>query len=157
MKHAERLALIAFIGLLLIATCLTFGVVYYHTVSFWAGALAAYAHAILVSLTWWGLRLARQQHELMEAGGPGALSAQVAPDSMMRGLSAGDDNPAFAATPKQDKELRTLETGFQRVVVILSSLGLLTLAGIICWLIAANFQILKPGQPIGISPVCGTG
>jgi modulator of FtsH protease HflK len=151
-KHAERVAQIVFFTLLVIAGSLTYAVVEYHTISFWAGTFAAYMQTILVALAWWGLRLARQQQELRDIGGVAAPSLSVTPESTLRGLSvAGEENPLYSAA-QQEGEVRTLETGFQRVVVLLAALGLLVIAGIIAWLIAANFLAAKPGEALPISP-----
>jgi membrane protease subunit HflK len=152
-KHAERVAQIVFIALLIIAASLTYAVVEYHTISFWAGTFAAYMQAVLVALAWWGLHLARQQRQLLELGGVAAPSVSVAPQPVMRGLSAATEENPLYSVPQRDGEVRTLETGFQRVVVVLAALGLLVVAGIIAWLIASNILGTKPGESVPVSPI----
>lgn len=136
----------AAIGLVLVAIVLLAGAGMYGSTAFWAGGLAAAGQAVLAGLAAWGLRLAREQEELT------ALPELTQEKGRSLGgfrMSYGDEGGG-AAKPTSSVggavEVRTLETGFQRVVVALTATGLLVVAGVISYLVYRDISVVLPGQ-----------
>jgi regulator of protease activity HflC (stomatin/prohibitin superfamily) len=161
LKRAENLAWAALGALVVVGAILLTGGIIYKFTGFWAGALLALAQAVAVALAAWGLMLARQAAELGEPGltarkaaGAGAGGAGEGPASTFR-MSMGDDAPAAAAKPADASDVRTLDIGFQRLVVglaggLLAGLGALA-ALLVYWVY--RWSSLHPDLPV---PVAGT-
>jgi regulator of protease activity HflC (stomatin/prohibitin superfamily) len=145
-------------GLLLVTAALAIATFKYGAVCFWAAMFAALGQTVLAFLAWWGLRLARQQAALVDEAEAEAnvKFTPVAPLGAFH-MSYSDETGAAAATaapaPVAPEDITTLDTGFQRVIVGLTSLGFLVLAGIIAFLVYRDFAAVSPGHPIVISPV----
>lgn len=152
-KKAENLALAAVVGLLVVAGILLAGGVMYKSISFWAGMIAALGQALVVGLAWWGLMLARQQEELRDLPPMGGTNAGAGGGAGIGGgtfrMSYATDAPVSASAggagaAGKEPEVRTLETGFQRTVVMLTAVLLVGLAGVIAYfLVYANFAWAK--------------
>lgn len=122
--------------------------------AFWAGGLAAAGQALVCGLALWGLILARQQKELRELPTVQG-SSPVAGDLGGFKMSLGDDAPMTATNiaPKASDEVKTLDTGFQRMVVGLSAALILGLACLIGYMIYRNIRYIPAGQNIGIPAI----
>ena len=155
MKRAELVALWVWLGLLAITAVLGIAVAKYGAVCFWAGGIAAAAQTVLAFLAWWGLRLARQQAALVDEAQASVRFTPIAPLGTFH-MSYADDAAApivAASAPVDPDEITSLDTGLQRVIIGLCSLGLLVLAGVIAWLVHRDFSAIAPGKSIIISPV----
>ena len=143
MKKAENLALAALIGLIVLAVIFLAGGIMYKPVSFWAAMLAMMGQALIVFLAWWGLRLAGQQEELNglpPIGGPGGAPGAASPMAGFR-MSYGEESTTPAKrSADHAPEVKTLETGFQRVVVSLSALLLIALSAVTIYLIYSDLS-----------------
>jgi regulator of protease activity HflC (stomatin/prohibitin superfamily) len=142
MKRDEPMAWGGVGGLVVVAgICLTGGVLY-HSTFFWAGMIVALAQALVVGLAAWGLSLSRQAAELAE------IPAMAGRDQSFA-MTFGD---APAAAKKSGP--RTLDLGFQRVLVGLTAAVLLGLSTLIFYLIYATFAWARanPDKPF---PVAG--
>lgn len=164
MKQAELQAKVAAGALAGIAILLLIAAYMYGATAFWAGGLAALAQAFLCGLAAWGLTLSRQQKELTtdlnvtpQISVSGDKSAIVGGSLSSFRMSQGDDelvtarprrSAARAQAVEQRHEVRTLETGFQRVVVGLSGAGFLILAAIISYLIRSDFSQTQLGEKV---------
>jgi regulator of protease activity HflC (stomatin/prohibitin superfamily) len=153
LRRAENLAWASLGALVIVGAILLTGGIMYKFTGFWAGAMLALAQAVAVGLAAWGLMLARQSAEL---GGEPQLrtnaSAAEAPIASFR-MSMGDDAPA--ATVRDTAEARTLDTGFQRLVVglagaLLAGLGVFS-AVLVYWVY--RWSNLHPDLTV---PVAGT-
>ncbi len=158
MKRSITIAFWVLMGLLAITAALAIAAMKYGTVVFWAALFAALGQTILAALAWWGLRLARQQAALVdEAEAESNVKfTPLAPLGSFH-MSYSDETGTSAATaapvPVEPEDITTLDTGFQRIIVGLTSLGFLVLAGIIGLLVYRDFAAISPGHPIVVSPV----
>jgi regulator of protease activity HflC (stomatin/prohibitin superfamily) len=145
-------------GMLAITAVLAIATFKYGAVCFWAAMFAALGQTVLAALAWWGLRLARQQAALVDEAEAEAnvKFTPLAPLGSFH-MSYSDETAAATATAApaavEPEDITTLDTGFQRVIVGLTSLGFLVLAGIIAFLVYRDFAAVSPGHPIVISPV----
>ena len=128
MRRAETLAWAALVGLLAIAGILLAGGIMFDTTPFWAGMMMAHAQALVVGLAGYGLRLARQAEELGDM--PVSIRSQgEGPGGGFR-MSMGDDR-GEVSTPTNT--IKTIDTGFQRLLVVISSVVLIGLSFVIAW------------------------
>jgi hypothetical protein len=134
MKRAEMMAWGGLAGLLVVAGICFAGGLMYHTTYFWAGMIVALAQGAVVGLAGWGLMLARQAEELSDLPAMGGGNGNGA-----GGMTFGD----AVAAAKDERGVRTLETGFQRVLVGLTAAVLVGLSGLIFYLIYATFAWAK--------------
>lgn len=116
-------------------------------VDLWAGSLAALGQMLAAGLVTWGLRLARQRQELE------ALPELATPRVGAAGfrMSYGDDAPA--ASVAQPHEVKTLEIGFQRVLVALTGFTLVGLALCIGWMVTRPFAAAEATRKFPVAPV----
>lgn len=147
MKRAQLLATVALVGLLIIAVILLVASLIYGGVANWAGFMLAAGQAALAGLALWGLTLSRQQAELRDFDAP----ASAAPEARSFRLSSGDESDA-ASTASKTNEVRTLETGLQRVLTALAGIAMLALAGTCVLLIYNNYAdaAAAPDKPFPI-------
>lgn len=160
MKRAELQAMNATLALLAIAALLIGAgviaelepagknIVGPNAVHFWAGGLGAAALAFVAGLAWWGLRIARQQAELTDDP---SLDAAVASTEFR--MSYGDDAPVTPQRTANADAPRTLDTGFQRVVVGLTSAALLIVAGVIAYLVALRVRGVPTGESLSVPSI----
>ena len=155
MKRAETIAWSALVGLLVIMGILIAGGAVYGFTVFWAGAMLAGGQALVVGLAAWGLMLARQARELGEE--PGAATDLRTGTSKERMLWPSSDKEAFSKplgdVHKNDTGARTLDTGFQRLLVAGSG-GIMTgLGAWAAWLVygAYRWSVQNPGQPLSVA------
>ena len=144
-------------GLLAVTAALAIATFKYGAVCFWAAMFAALGQTFLAFLAWWGLRLARQQAALVDEAEAEAnvKFTPLAPLGAFH-MSYSDETAGSAVAapaPVAPEDITTLDTGFQRVIVGLASLGFLVLAAIIAFLVYLDFAAVAPGHPIVISPV----
>ncbi len=141
----------ALVGLLAIAGILLAGGIMFDTTPFWAGMMMALGQALVVGLAGYGLRLARQAEELGDM--PVSIRSQgEGPGGGFR-MSMGDDR-GEVSTPTDS--IKTIDTGFQRLLVIISSVVLIGLSFVIAWfLLKPTFDWvgLNPDKPF---PIAGT-
>ncbi|HEY4329227.1 MAG TPA: SPFH domain-containing protein, partial [Phycisphaerae bacterium] len=153
MKRAEQLAWGGFGGLLVITAMMITGGAMYHFTAFWAAAMLAGGQAVVVGLAAWGMSLGRQVEELsgyVPPSGAGAgLVTDERPISGFR-MSAGDDGARTTTEPAG--EARTLETGFQRLLVFSTGIVMLVLAAVTSWLVYGAYGWLRanPGMKLAI-------
>lgn len=149
LKRAETLAWASLGALLTVALILLAGGLRDLFTAYWAGMMLALGQAIAVGLAAWGLMLARQSSEL---GDPSLPRVTETPASTFR-MSMGDDLPAAKTDTPGD--VRTLDTGFQRLLVGLSGVVLVGLGALTSWLVYRVYQwsALNPDQKV---PVAGT-
>ncbi len=157
MKRSITVAFWVLMGLLVVTAALAIATFKYGAVCFWAAMLAALGQTVLAFLAWWGLRLARQQAALVDEAEAEAKVrfTPLAPLGAFH-MSYSDETASAATTapaPIAPEDITTLDTGFQRVIVGLTSLGFLVLAAIIAFLVYRDFAAVSPGHPIVISPV----
>jgi membrane protease subunit HflK len=147
MKRSEMMAWTGLVGLAAIGLVLQAGGVMYNTTTFWAGMLLAFSQAIVCGVAGWGLSLAQQRAELQD------LPAVSRTEGFR--MSYGGESGTAPATAAEGSEVKTLDTGFQRMVVGLIAVGLLVSAGIVGYLIYSTFSWAKlnPDQPF---PIAGT-
>ncbi len=156
MKRAEQLAWTALAGLVAIVAILLTGGVLYHFTGFWAGMMMALGQGVSVALAAWGLMLARQAAELNDLPG---LSREPGKPENSTGefrMSLGDDaQNSPARNPSEGMEARTLDTGFQRLLVGISAFIMLVLGCVTAYLIysAYRWAALNPDKTL---PVAGT-
>ncbi len=153
MKRAEVVALWVAIGLLIVTGILGIAVYQYGTICFWAAALAAAAQTVLGFLSWWGLKLTRQQRALVAEVTTKSKFTPLAPLGSFH-MSYSDD-AAPAPTPVQEVEpedITSLDTGFQRVIIGLCAVMFFVIAGVIGYMVWTQFAAVMPGTPIVISP-----
>ena len=144
MKRAETVAMVAVVGLIVVGGVLMAGAIYGYyglgagNVAFWAGSMAALGQAVIAGLAWWGIRLARQQAELGEGPGVGGQGSGLGAGGFK--MSYGDDTAVVRPMGLDSGgDVKTLETGFQRVVVLLAGVVQLVLAGVILWMVKWGF------------------
>ena len=157
MKRSITVAFWVLMGLLLVTAALAIATFKYGAVCFWAAMFAALGQTVLAFLAWWGLRLARQQAALVDEAEAEA-NVKFTPLAPMGAfhMSYSDETASSAVAapaPVAPEDITTLDTGFQRVIVGLCSLGFLVLAGLIGLLVYHDFASVSPGHPIVISPV----
>ncbi|MGN6370199.1 MAG: SPFH domain-containing protein [Phycisphaerae bacterium] len=149
MRRAETLAWAALAGLLAIAAILLAGGILFDTTAMWAGMMMALGQALVVGLAGYGLRLARQAEELDEVP---VNTRQEFVGGGFR-MSMGEDRTeATTAAPT----VKTIDTGFQRLLVIITSVVLVGLGCVIGWfLLKATFDWagMNPDKPF---PIAGT-
>jgi len=152
MRNAINQALVTLIALIamlvaFVSATYIYYVPYPHffvSLTFVAGALALAAQALLAGLAYWGLLLARQQADL--ASGPDLSTTPSLGTSSFK-MSYGDDAPVAPPNLPGAPEARTLDIGFQRVVIALSAIVVLILAGVIAYLTVTTFRAnTRPGQ-----------
>src|SRR4051812_42545807 len=116
MKRAEQLAWGALAGLVVLLTILITGGGGYHFTALWAGAMLVGGQALVVGLAAWGLMLARQARELNEipAAATSGFRMESSDDTAVR---SGLGNMGEPHEVGVDGGSRTLDTGFQRLVV----------------------------------------
>jgi regulator of protease activity HflC (stomatin/prohibitin superfamily) len=153
MKRAEQLAWAALAGLLAVAGILLAGGIMYRFTGYWAGMMLALGQGLAVALAAWGLMLARQAAELHELPGMRAHGRDEDAASGFR-MSMGDESPTVP-TVESPENARTLDTGFQRLLVGLTGLVLIILAVIAGWMVysAYKWANLNPDQTL---PIAGT-
>ncbi len=159
MKLSEFRAKVALLATLVVAAILVAGGIYFwpsqptevSPLFYWAGALAAVGQALICGLALWGLILSRQQKELAELPTAQAIKPTIGDMGTFR-MSLGDDTPVSASSiaPKKTDEVKTLETGFQRMVVGLSAALLLGMAALIAYLIYRNVSSVTLGQQVKV-------
>ncbi len=152
MRRAETLAWAALAGLLAIAGMLLAGGVMFDTTPFWAGMMMALAQALVVGLAGYGLRLARQAEEL----GDMPVSMRNTGEGLGGGfrMSMGDDRGETTTTSANS--IKTIDTGFQRLLVIISSVVLVGLSLVIAWYLVKptfDWASANPDKPF---PIAGT-
>ncbi len=156
MKRSITVAFWVLLGLLAITAVLAIATFKYGAVCFWAALFAALGQTVLAALAWWGLRLARQQAALVDEAEAEAnvKFTPLAPLGAFHMSYSDETASAATAAPSvvEPEDITTLDTGFQRVIVGLTSLGFLVLAGIIGLLVYRDFAAVSPGHPIVISP-----
>jgi regulator of protease activity HflC (stomatin/prohibitin superfamily) len=123
------------VGLLAIGAVLLTGGVMYNTTTFWAGTLLAFTQAIVCGLAGWGLSLARQRAELQE------LPETRAAEGFR--MSIGNETDAVrgdSAARIDGAEIKTLDTGFQRMLVAITAVLLMASSAGIIWMIYNTFE-----------------
>ena len=155
MKRAEITAWSGLAALLSIAAILLAGGAMYHTNMFWAGAILVLGQALVVGLAGWGLMLSRQADELRELPPMGGEKLGAAASSMRGGL--GFEDEALRPQAEGATDIKTLETGFQRIIVALTAIGLLVLAAVTAYLTDLTFAWAKanPDKPFPIAGPLG--
>ncbi len=146
MKRAEMMAWGGLAGLVVVAVICFAGGLMYHTTYFWAGMIVALSQGLVVGLAGWGLSLSRQAAELADLPAMGGANGNGA-----FGMTFGDAPKAA----KKESGVRTLETGFQRILVGLTAVVLVGLSGLIFYLINGTFAWAK-ANPDKAFPVAGT-
>src|SRR5271170_4176790 len=149
MKRAETLAWVSLVGLLVIAAILLGGGVAYDTTPFWSGMMVALGQALVVGLAAYGLRLARQAQELEDipmrtADGPGGGFR----------MSMGDDRGEPTTTSTIG--VKTIDTGFQRLLVLITSLVLIGLSVVIAWVFIKSTIVWASANPDKPFPIAGS-
>jgi regulator of protease activity HflC (stomatin/prohibitin superfamily) len=136
MKRSEMMAWTGLVGLLAIGLVLLAGGVMYNTTTFWAGMLLAFSQAIVCGLAGWGLMLARQRAELQDLPETGAVEGFR--------MSFGNETDAARgerpASAQSDTEIKTLDTGFQRMLVGITAVIFLASSASIIWMIYNTFE-----------------
>jgi regulator of protease activity HflC (stomatin/prohibitin superfamily) len=132
MKRSETIAWTAFAALLALAVVMLVGGLKYNANVFWVGLCLCGGQSLVVGLAAWGLRLANQRAELEE------LSPPTQPGRAGFRMSYEENTPSTAGAP--ELEAKTLDTSFQRLVVGLSAIVLLTLAGVVGFLMYRSFS-----------------
>jgi regulator of protease activity HflC (stomatin/prohibitin superfamily) len=152
MKRAETIAWSALAGLLVMLALLVIGGFAYHFAAFWAGALLAGGQALAVALAAWGLMLARQARELAEVPAATTGSRMRAGEDTALRAGAGLSGPA---SERQELELasKTLDTGFQRLLVAATGIVMTGLGVGAGWLLFAAYRwsSANPDQPLVIA------
>jgi regulator of protease activity HflC (stomatin/prohibitin superfamily) len=158
MKRAEQIAWSAVAGLIAIAAILVTGGFLYQFTAFWAGAMLAGCQALVVGLIAWGLMLARQAAELNQVPTISPRPSSSGAPAAMSGfrMSVGDDASNPIASPRvESEEFKTLDTGFQRMVVLIAGVlftGCAILSSFLIYRVYA-WANANPGEPI---PIGGT-
>jgi regulator of protease activity HflC (stomatin/prohibitin superfamily) len=155
-KAAEFVALIVALCLFGVGVALAVAGFTFGTVAFTAGSLAAFGQSGLAGVLWWGFRLANQRAAL--ASGPSLAGDRLTSTTDSAGplgfrMSNSDETAAAAPTIGDVDETKTLDVGFQRVLVSICGTVLLILAAIICYRVYADVTSVKPGETIGIASV----
>ncbi|HVS70345.1 MAG TPA: SPFH domain-containing protein [Phycisphaerae bacterium] len=143
MKRAEIVAWGATAALVAVGGILLAGGVLYRDTAYWAGMIAAFGQAVVTALAAWGLMLSRQAEELADLP-PMNMGAPA------MGMTFGEAPTAAPAT----SAARTLDTGFQRILVGLVGSVLVILAGIIYYLVYLTFAWAK-ANPDKAFPIAG--
>jgi regulator of protease activity HflC (stomatin/prohibitin superfamily) len=153
MKRAEQLAWAAVVGLLTVALILLAGGIMYRVTGFWAGMMLAASQAVVAGLGAWGLGLARQAAELNAAPGFSARPEGAAAGGFR--MSLGDDAPSAPSRHDEAAEAKTLDTGFQRLMVGISAVVITVLGVVAAYMVYAAYHWaqLNPDQTL---PVAGT-
>ncbi|HUO07094.1 MAG TPA: SPFH domain-containing protein [Phycisphaerae bacterium] len=155
MRRAETLAWAALAGLLAIAAILLAGGIKYDTTPFWAGMMMALGQALVVGLAGYGLRLARQAEELEDA----PVSTRGGPrDGLGIGfrMSMGDDRGGETVGTSTESEVKTIDTGFQRLLVIITAIVLVSLSVVISWSLIWNTISWAGANPDKPFPIAGS-
>jgi regulator of protease activity HflC (stomatin/prohibitin superfamily) len=150
MKRTEQLTWAAFAGLVVIFLILLSGGIVYHVTVFWVGAMLCAGQSIVLLLAAWGLKLAREYQELVEPI-PGSSNQ---PASTFR-MSAGDENIISTAPITPESEVKTLDTGFQRLLTIIAASILILLGGGAIWIIITVYRWASTNPDLPV-PVAGT-
>jgi membrane protease subunit HflK len=142
------MAWVALAGLLIIGIILLVGGVQYQTTTLWAGMLLAFAQSLVVGLAAWGLSLARQRAELEEVSAPSEGGGFR--------MNYGEQNAGSGVAPKAldaGGEIKTLDTGFQRMLVGLTAVVLMGVAAGIAYMMKESFAWARahPDQPFPIA------
>ncbi len=130
--------------LVVVAGICLMGGIFYHTTFFWAGMIAALTQGVVVGLAGWGLMLGRQAEAM------GDLPAMEQREGGM-GMTFGD----AVIEQKKTRGVRTLEMGFQRVLVALTGVVLVAMAGLIFFLVEEVFGWAR-ANPDKAFPFAGT-
>jgi regulator of protease activity HflC (stomatin/prohibitin superfamily) len=155
MRRAETLAWAALAGLLAIAAILLAGGIKYDATPFWAGMMMALGQALVVGLAGYGLRLARQAEELDDA----PVSTRGGPRERLGmgfRMSMGDDRGGETVGTSTENEIKTIDPGFQRLLVIITSIVLVSLSAVISWYLIWNTISWAGANPDKPFPIAGT-
>jgi regulator of protease activity HflC (stomatin/prohibitin superfamily) len=150
MKRAEFLAWVALAGLILIAGILLAGGVMYAMASFWAGMMVAIGQAVVVGLAGWGLMLARQRAEMVDL--PAEKTASGFRMMFGENAAAADGGSGAGAS---ETELKTLDTGFQRLVTTIAAAVLIGMAGVIAYFVIYGNVAWARANPDKPFPIAG--
>ncbi|HVX84281.1 MAG TPA: SPFH domain-containing protein [Phycisphaerae bacterium] len=142
MKRAEIAAWGATAALAAVGGILLAGGVLYRDTAYWAGMIVAFGQAVVTALAAWGLMLSRQAEELADLP-PMNMGAPA------MGMTFGEPAAAPAASGP-----RTLDTGFQRILVGLVGSVLVVLSAIIFYLVYLTFAWAK-ANPDKAFPIAG--
>ena len=152
MKRAEFLAWVALAGLVGIAGILLAGGVMFGMAAFWAGMMVALGQAVVVGLAVGGLLLARPRAEMVDLPTEKTASGF----RMMFGEHAGEGiSGTTGGSGASETELKTLDTGFQRLVTMIAAVVLVVLAGIISWFVIYGNVAWARANPDKAFPIAG--
>ncbi len=153
MKRAEFLAWVGLAGLIVIAGILLAGGLMYGMAAFWAGMMVASGQAVVVGLAGWGLMLARQRAEMVEL----PVEKTASGFRMMFGEHAGEriSGEAGVSVGASETEVKTLDTGFQRLVTTIAAAVLIGLAGVISWFVIYGNVAWARANPDKPFPIAG--
>ncbi len=154
MKRAELLAWMAAVGLVIVGAILLVGGVMYGMAGFWAGMMVVFGQALVVGLAAWGLMLARQRAEIADLPAMGAGGAKT--EFRMTFGDAPTAAGVAGGSAASGTELKTLDTGFQRLVVGISAVVLIGLAGAISWFVIEGNVAWARANPDKAFPIAGS-